>query len=73
MTKTEARAILACRKAVLKALETCSKQLKGEELQTMQAYWGSHIRISIEGRAYGGAPINLAMDALNLDTLETEA
>jgi hypothetical protein len=57
MTKSEARAILACQKAVYKALDICENKLTGDELAYAQSYWMAHIRQSFDGHSYGGAPV----------------
>jgi hypothetical protein len=62
MTKTNARAILAARRAILKALDTCASRLTGDDKVYFDAYWGAHVRSYVEGRGYGTAPIDQALE-----------
>jgi hypothetical protein len=62
MTKKEARAILICQQAIIRALDSCEEQLSDDELNYCQAYWGAHVRSAINGAAYGSAPIARALE-----------
>jgi hypothetical protein len=64
MTKSNAKAILACRKAILKALDDCAERLHEPDRTQFDAYWGAHIRSTMEGYGYGSAPIALATETL---------
>jgi|HubBroStandDraft_4_1064222.scaffolds.fasta_scaffold08568_5 hypothetical protein len=65
MTRKQAKAILACQKAVMKALETCRGRLKGsEEGLHFDAYWGSRVTLIMQGSGYGSAPIKRAEETL---------
>jgi hypothetical protein len=68
MTKTEARAILACQKALGKALKICEGKLKGDELQYAQQYWMGQIYVIIGGFYYGSMPIESALAVLEPQT-----
>lgn len=57
MTKAQAKAIIACRDKIQKALDQCEPKLSPDGRAYMQAYWGAHIRSSISGTSYGSMPV----------------
>lgn len=67
MTKTEARAILACQDKINKALDACIRKLEPQTRDYAEAYWATHIRLVINSIGFGSAPINRARDVLGLD------
>jgi hypothetical protein len=66
MTKTEARAILACQKQVKKSIESCLSKLSPQMRETAEAYWAAHILSTVGGVSYGSMPIERAERALSL-------
>lgn len=65
MNKKEARAILACSRKVIAAVESCMKQL-GPELQShAKGYWAGQLDQIAYGSIYGGMPIQQSMEVLD--------
>jgi hypothetical protein len=60
MTKKEARALLACKAKVVKAIESCLSQLSAAERSYAESYWAAHINSAITGQGYGSAPMGRA-------------
>lgn len=65
MTKAQAKAILQCQRAINRALDTCVSRLDAKDRDHAEAYWIGHIRSSINGFAYGSAPIARCEETLN--------
>jgi hypothetical protein len=65
VTKSNARAILACKRTVDAAIRRAIEKLSGDEKVFAENYWGASVLSAMSDSYYGSAPVVRAEETLD--------